>query len=483
LVCARFGDGPTGDCGQQGERKLAERADVILSGGTVITVDETRRVIRDGAVVFRGSDILAVGKREDVEQRYEAVETRDCRHKLIMPGLVNSHLHFYHTMHRGLAPEDLGGVLWSNYVHGNIATQLTPEDEIYGGLIILLETLKSGTTTYLEAGSYNPAAAIEGVSRIGMRGLMGRRSFDQSILGHSMLMEDTDTCLRENEAFLKTYRNGYNGGLLKACVDVVGQGRCSDRLYVESKKMADDYGTIFNLHLAAVQEEVTATRARTGYRPVEHLDSLGVLDTNVSLVHMIHCADREIDMLARAGANVIHCPSTALKLNYELSSKARFPEMWARGVNVSIGGDASDCSNFADMIRVMYLAAVLPKDYRNDPAISYAETAIEMATINGAKAMGMADEIGSLEAGKRADIIVLDMWRPEWVPNYSEIQNLVYSADGASVETVYINGRLVMDGRKVLTVDENEIIEKCLDLSQRLLERSGVGVPGRWPVI
>ena len=141
-----------------------------------------------------------------------------------MPGLVNSHLHFYHTMHRGLAPEDAGGVLWSNYVHGKIATKLTPEDEIYGGLIILLETLKSGTTTYLEAGSYNPAAAIEGVSRIGMRGLMGRRSFDQAILGHCMLMEDTDTCLRENEKFLKIYRNGYNGGLLKACVDIVGRG-------------------------------------------------------------------------------------------------------------------------------------------------------------------------------------------------------------------------------------------------------------------
>src|SRR5215204_1277226 len=201
----------------------------MLSGGTVITVDEKRRIIRDGAVAIRGSDIVAVGKREPLEREFEATEVRDCRHKLIMPGLINSHLHFYHTMHRGLAPEDAGGVLWSNYVHGKIATKLTEEDEIYGGLIILLETLKSGTTTFLEAGSYNPAAAIEGVSRIGMRGLMGRRSFDQAILGHAMLMEDTDTCLRENEEFLKTYRDGYNSGLLKACVDIVGQGRCTDR--------------------------------------------------------------------------------------------------------------------------------------------------------------------------------------------------------------------------------------------------------------
>ena len=462
---------------------MATKVDLLLSGGTVLTVDEQRRIIRDGAVAIRGTDIVAVGQRENLEREFEARTVRNCKHKLIMPGLVNSHLHFYHTMHRGLAPEDAGGVLWSNYVHGKIASKLTAEDEIYGGLIILLETLKSGTTTFLEAGSYNPAAAIEGVSRIGMRGLMGRRSFDQAILGHSMLMEDTDTCLRENEKFLKTYRDGYNGGLLKACVDIVGQGRCTDRLYLESKKMADDYGTILNLHLAAVAEEVTATRANTGYRPVEHLYRLGILDSNVSLVHMVHVTDREVRMLAKTGANVIHCPSTALKLNYELSSKGRFPEMLEHGVNVGVGGDASDCSNFADMIRVMYLAAVLPKDYRNDPGISAAETAIEMATINGAKALGMADAIGSLEPGKRADVIILNMWSPEWIPNYSEVQNLVYSADGRSVETVYVNGRLIMDDRKVLTVDENEVIAHCTMLSEKLLERTGVSVPGRWPIL
>jgi 5-methylthioadenosine/S-adenosylhomocysteine deaminase len=442
---------------------MTTKVDVLLRGGTVLTVDEQRRIIRDGAVAIRGTDIVAVGKRESLEREFEARTVRNCKHKLIMPGLVNSHLHFYHTMHRGLAPEDAGGVLWSNYVHGKIASKLTAEDEIYGGLIILLETLKSGTTTFLEAGSYNPAAAIEGVSRIGMRGLMGRRSFDQAILGHSMLMEDTDTCLRENEKFLKTYRDGYNGGLLKACVDIVGQGRCTDRLYLESKKMADDYGTILNLHLAAVAEEVTATRANTGYRPVEHLYRLGILDSNVSLVHMVHVTDREVRMLAKTRANVIHCPSTALKLNYELSSKGRFPEMLEHGVNVGVGGDASDCSNFA--------------------GISAAETAIEMATINGAKALGMAEAIGSLEPGKRADIIILNMWSPEWIPNYSEVQNLVYSADGRSVETVYVNGRLIMDDRKVLTVDENEVIARCMALSEKLLERTGVRVPGRWQIL
>src|SRR4029077_13199548 len=133
----------------------------------------------------------------------DAKKVMDCGRRLIMPGFVNSHLHFYHTMHRGLAPEDLRGGVWAGYVSRAVATILTSEDEIYGGLTILLETLKSGTTTFLEAGSYNPRAVIEGLSHIGMRGLMGRRSFDQAILGHAMLMEDTETCLNENLKFLK----------------------------------------------------------------------------------------------------------------------------------------------------------------------------------------------------------------------------------------------------------------------------------------
>jgi cytosine/adenosine deaminase-related metal-dependent hydrolase len=462
---------------------MKEKIDTLLAGGTVITVDDKRRIYRDGAVALRGNTIVGVGKRTDLVTRFDAGETRDCRRKLVMPGFVNSHLHFYHTMHRGLAPENLGGWLWSNFVHGKVATILTAEDEIYGGLTVLLETLRSGTTTFLEAGSYNPAAVIEGVSRIGMRGLMGRRSFDQAILGHAMLLEDTDTCLRENEKFLKTYREGYNGGLIKACVDVVGLGRCTNRLYIESKKMADDYGTTLNLHLAGMTEEVTDTRMKTGYRPVENMYHIGALGPNVVLVHMLHVADREIQLLKETHTNVIHCPSTALKLNYELSSKGRFPEMLEHGVNVAIGSDASDCSNYADMIRTMYLAAVLPKDYRNDAGVSCAEDAIEMATINGAKAIGMDKEIGSLEAGKKADVIVINMHRPEWYPNFSEVQNLVYSASGDAVETVYIDGKLVMDNRKVLTVDEDEILERCAVLGEQVLRRSGVEVPSKWPIL
>src|SRR3989304_2645376 len=161
---------------------MPQPADYLIADGTVITVDQERRIIRDGALAIRGDRIAAVGKAEALRREYVATRTIEAQGKLVLPGFVNAHLHFYHTMHRGLAPENLGGWPWSNYVHGKIATILTPEDEIYGGLTVLLETLKAGTTTFLEAGSYNPAAVIEGVTRIGMRGLMGRRSFRPAIL-------------------------------------------------------------------------------------------------------------------------------------------------------------------------------------------------------------------------------------------------------------------------------------------------------------
>ncbi len=317
-----------------------------------------------------------------------------------------------------------------------------------------------------------------------MRLLLGRRVFDQVIMDHSALVQDTDECLRLNDAYMKNYKDGLAEGRVKPHVNIVGLGRCTDRLLVESKKMADKYGVVLNLHLAAMIEEVQDTRGKTGMRPVEHLNHLGVLDKNVVLVHMIHVNDREIQMLNEHKTNVVYCPSTALKLVYGLSAFGRFPEMIDAGVNVVLATDGSDCANYQDMIRVMYLAAVLFKDYRYDANVMGAETAIEMATINGARALGMEDEIGSLEIGKTADVIIVDMKEADWIPLYNPIQNLIYSSSGSSVQTVIIDGNIVMENREIKTVDEEEVLSKCQELTKGILERSGVNpVHTRWKVV
>lgn len=385
---------------------IKQEVDLVLQGGTAITVDSERRVIRDAGIVVQGEDIAFVGKATEISERYQAKRTLDCTDKVIIPGLVNAHIHYSHHLSKVLIPDNLGGSPWSNFIHSNVSTKITPEDEIWGAKAVLLETLKSGSTAFLEPGSYHPFETIRsGIESIGMKGMMGRRSFDLVTLGHSALAESTDDILKIHERFLNEF--GKEKRRIRPMVTIVGQDRFTDRLVVESKKMADRHGVLLNMHLANYLETLHETKERTGYRPVEHLEKLGVLDKNVVLVHMIHVNQREVDILAKRGTKVVHCPSTALKLNYGLSFE-RFPEMLDAGIPVAIASDASDCSNYHDMVRIMNLAAVLYKDIRYDPEIMGAERAIEMATINGAKTMGMENEIGSLETGKKADIVIFD---------------------------------------------------------------------------
>lgn len=458
-----------------------QKVDLLIENGTILTVDPERRVIRDGAVAVVKNKIKDVGKASELRKKYEAKKTYDATFKLVTPGLINCHIHFYHHMHRGLSPEWMSAIPWSDFVHRKVATIVTPEDEIWGGLGILVETLKSGATTFLEAGSYHMDEVIEGIARIGMRGLMGRRSFDVVSLGHNMLVDSTKKCLSENERFMKKYRDGV--GLVKPCIVIVGMGRCSDDLYLKSKAMADKYNTVLHMHEAPMFEVVQESLFRYGERPIGHLYKLGVLGGNVVLVHMIHVNQDEVKMLARTKASVAHCPGTAFKLAYGFSTFARFPEMEAEGVNVAIGTDSSDCSNYNDMVRLMYLAAVTPKDYRYDAHAGSAENAIEMATINGARAMNMEKEIGSLEVGKKADIAIFDMKRPEWVPLYNEIQNFVYSAGGSSCESVIIDGKFVMENREVKTIDEMEIVDRLQHLAKRILKRTKIPVFSPWKFV
>lgn len=463
---------------------MKAKADILIRDATLLTVDLERRIIQDGAIAIVKDRIQELGKSNDLIDKYDAPKVLSGRNKLVMPGLVNAHLHFFHHMHKGLAPENLGGMPWANWHNKHISPNLTSEDEIGGGLAVLLETLKNGTTTVLEAGSYFPEEVMEAVGQIGMRAIVGRRVFDQVILGHAAMAQTTAECLRLNEILLQKYKGGLADGRITPHVNLLGMGRCTDELLIESKKMADAYGVVLNLHQAATIDEVLSYRAHTGKRPVEHLEHLGILDKNVVLVHVIHVNDREIRMLHEHQVNVVHCPSTALKLVYGLSAFGRFPEMLSAGVNVSLGTDASDCANYQDMIRLMYLAGVLFKDYRFDADVMGAETAVEMATLNGARALGLEKEIGSLEPGKKADIIVIDMSKPEWIPLYNPVQNLVYSASGSSVQTVIVDGRIIMEDREVKTIDEEEVLTRCQYLAQGVLARSGVNpMHTKWKVV
>lgn len=248
----------------------------------------------------------------------------------------------------------------------------------------------------------------------------------------------------------------------------------------ESKKMADEYRTMLYMHQSPYIESVYRAREKTGKRPIAWLEDLGVLGPNVLLVHMIAVDDTEIEILRKHDVKVVHCPPTALKLAYGLYAFGRFPEMMNAGVTVALGSDSSECSNHHDMVRILNIPALLFKDMRYDAYAITAERAIEMVTINGAKAMGLEKEIGSLEKGKKADLIILDMKRPEWIPLHNEIQNLVYSATGNSVETVIIDGKMVVENRVVKTIDETEALAKVQEFGERLVKRTGRSIATSW---
>lgn len=461
---------------------MKQKVNWILQGGTAITVDSERRVIRDAGIAINGENIAFVGKAKEVSDQYQSKQILDCTDKVMIPGLVNAHIHYHHHLSKGLIPDNLGPVLESNFVHSNVSPYLTAEDEIWGAKALLLEMLKSGTTAFLEAGSYHPYEIIQcGIENIGIKGLMGRRSFDLVSLGHSpRLQESTDEILKIQERFLKEFGKGKRR--IRPIITIVGMGRFTDRLALESKKMADRYGVLLKMHLSNHSHYVIETQVRTGYRPVEHLERLGILDKNVVLVHMIYVTQKEVDILAKRETKVVHCPSTALKVGYGLS-QGRFPEMLHAGIPVAIGSDCSDCSNYHDMVRIMNLAAVLYKDIRCNAELMGAEQAIEMATINGAKTMGMEHEIGSLESGKKADIVIFDTNRLEWRPLYNEVQSLIYSATGDSVESVIINGKMVMEKRKILTVKEEEILAGLRQAERDLKRRLKFGTISPWKFI
>ena len=451
--------------------------DLVLNGGTAITVDPERRVIRDAGIAVQGENILFVGKSTEVSERYTGKKTLDCTDKVMIPGLVNAHIHFSHHMSKSLIPDTLGPAVQSQFTHYKASPKLTAENEVWGSKALLIEMLKGGTTTFLEAGSYHPVEMLEGgIEQIGIKGFMGRRASDRESLGHSALMESTDDILKHQERLLKDFSDRKN---IRPCVTIVGMQRYTDRLVIEAKKMADRYGVLFTLHESAWHDTVTECRKRNGCRPIEYLEKLGVLDENVALVHMLFVNQKEVDMLAKSGSKVVHCPSAGVKLGYPFVF-GRFPEMLEAGIPVALGSDSSDCSNYHDMIRVLNLAAILYKGLRFDPEIMGVERAIEMATINGAKTLGLENEIGSLEAGKKADIAIFQTNRFDWRPMFNEVQALVHSATGDSCETVIIDGKLVVDKQRVLTVDENEILAKLRSMEQDMVSRTGISIASPW---
>jgi cytosine/adenosine deaminase-related metal-dependent hydrolase len=456
-------------------------ADTMIAHAIVVTMDAARRVLLDGAVAWKVDRIVAVGKTADLERDVTAREKIDGRRFVVTPGLVNSHIHIVgEPLTRGYVPDDTD-------FHENVLNWLipfhkhyTPADERLSAQLSALEMLRSGTTSFIEAGSLSAIDEVaDGLNEIGIRGRIALRLWDQSTT-HAHPARATDAAIRllEDELTRFPLRQGQR---IAAWPTLIGHSVCSDALWQAAKALSVEHGTGLAFHMSPHPGDVDWHLQKSGRRPLEHLADLGVLGPNAVVTHAVHVDDSEIGLLTQTATSVAHCPTTALKVAYGVTQVGRFPEMVKVGVNVAIGTDGNNASNYSDMMRATYLVAGLFKDARRDPTLFPAEQAFEMATLGGAKALGLEQEIGSLEVGKKADLVLHDTDRPEWRPLLNVANQLVWSADGRGVHSVFVDGRRVVDDYRCTTIDEQKLYQQAQRAGETIVARSGLPNKAKWP--
>ncbi len=447
----------------------------------VVTVDSERRIIRDGTIVVEGQSIAQVGKASDLAG-VAADRVIDASEMVVTPGFSNGHMHIsYAHATRGIFPDDLGPDYLPNVF--KLQSAMTEEEEYYTTLLGITELLKYGTTSFVDPGSTKYLdACMQAYEESGCRIVVGWQVTDRPN-PLNLPVYGTSEAVTLMEETIQKYDHRLDDRV-RAWAMPFSAGFASDELLVAAKGLADKYQTGMTLHHIVSPQAVEASMKQYGKRPTEHLEEIGVLGPNVLLSHALGVDEAEIESLARTGAKVVMNPTAAVKGGMGMTRTGMLPEMLERGVTVGLGNDAGNNSNLVETMRAMYLVAVLYKDGRQDVKMIPAETALELATIGTANALGLSDETGSIEVGKRADLVLFDTRRPEWRTIFNPVNTLVYNADGRSVHTVVVDGRVVVEGHKPLFVDEWELIQKVQKIGEEMLARTGVPYPQhRWPVV
>ncbi len=429
----------------------AERADLIVAGGTVVTMDSVRRMIPNGAVAIAGGRIVAVGPRAEVEARYTSRRRLDATGHAVLPGLINTHTHAAMSLFRGLA-DDLRLQEWlEKYIFPAEARNVTADFVRLGTRLAALEMIRSGTTTYTDMYYFEDVVA-EATREAGLRGVLG-----ETILGFPAPDNKTvDSALAYTEKFLERWRND---ALVVPAVAPHSAYTCSEETLKRSRDLAARYKAPLLIHVSETEPEVQQVREKRGQSPVAYLDRLGLLKPRTLAAHCVWVSGDDIALLQRNGTGVAHNPSSSMKL---ASGIAPVEKMLAAGIAVGLGTDGvAGSNNDVNMFEEMDLAAKLAKVSSGDPRALPAERVLEMATILGARALGMEQQIGSLEAGKRADLITIRLRNAHSVPLYNLYSHLVYALKASDVEDMIVEGKILMRARRVLTLNEQQILAEA----------------------
>lgn len=431
--------------------------DLIICGGKALLMDNNNTCLDNAAVAINASSILDIGKTQDLLLKYTAKKTINAKDSLIMPGFVNCHTHAAMTCFRGLA-DDMDLMDWlNNYIFPAEAKNVDPHLAYWGSLLACAEMIKSGTTTFCDMYIFEDETA-RAAKEAGLRCLIGEVLFDFP----------SPSCKTPDEgiAYTKMLVDKWKDDpLVNIIIEPHALYTCSTPLLKEVKKLAEDYHLPIGLHLLENAAEKKQLEKKLGKGAVSFLKDIGYLDEHLIAFHCVDFSEDDIKLFADNGCNVSHNPGSNMKL---ASGVAPIPEMLKANINVGLGTDGCASNNTLDMIREMSTAAKLHKVVRLDPTVMDAQTVVRMATIHGAKALGMGHLTGSLEVGKKADIIILGLNKPHLTPIYSEYSHLVYAANGADVDTVIINGKVVMENRQLLTIKEGDVMNEVRKIAVKI---------------
>jgi len=420
------------------------RADILIHNGMILTMDEENTVIPDGSLTISEDTIRFVGSNSEASM--DAEKILDAEGGLILPGLINSHTHAAMTLFRGLA-DDLPLMDWLNGYIFPVESKMNDEFVRVGTLLACAEMIMSGTTTFCDMYLFEDEVA-HAAREAGMRCLVGEVLYDFPSPNYG-LIEDG---LRYTESLIQKWRDD---PLVSIAVEPHSLYTCSPELLAASNALALDYHVPLIIHVAETLSEIAEVTKRYGKGPIDHLHSLGILGPHLIADHCVHLNERDIERIAEHGVKAVDNPESNMKLASGISP---VPEMLAAGVTVGLGTDGCASNNNLDLFGEMDMAAKSHKIKNLDPTVMNALTVARMATIEGAKVLGIDTVTGSLEVGKKADVIVLDMDKPHLTPMYNPFSHLVYTVSGHDVRHTIINGSVVMENRSLRTLDIIEVM-------------------------
>ena len=447
-----------------------------LKNGYIVTMGAEETVYDGGGVLVEGEDIIAVGKVDPKLVKPDA-EVIDLQGKYVLPGFVNTHVHTSQQISRGVG-DDVDFITWLHKRMWPYESNMTEEDSYVSTLMTSLELIRSGVTSFAEPGGQFVSGMARATKESGLRGKLAKSVMDCGDGLPKVWQRTMQQELDQQTADLEKYHNTA-GGRVQVWYGLRTIFNNTDELCIRTKELADKYGVGIHMHVAEAKEEKDYTYARWGCGTVKHLEDLGVLDKNLLAVHTVWLNDEELELFKKREVKVSHNPASAMRV----LGFARIPKMLQMGIMPSIGTDGASSSNHMDMVDEMWLTSLIHKGWRLDPTVVPSQDILRMATKWGARALLDDHLYGSLEVGKKADLIVIDPHGPSMMPVNDKIAALVTAMHSANIQSTMCNGQWLMRDRKILTLGEEAILKEACARGAAIYDRAGIVLPDRFPVV